>query len=153
MPIRRFCDDVGMAALIWLIIGVGLLAAEVISGDLVLAMLGVGALAAAGSAAAFDNVILSVAVFAISSIGLLVLARPALKRKFLLGEGVKTNAEALIGVRALTLSTVDGHEGQVKIGGEVWSARTLNGWQVIEAGTPVTVIEIAGATAVVSPEP
>lgn len=147
------CHDVLMAALIWLIAGIALLAAEVLSGDLVLAMLGVGALAAAGSAAFVDSIAVSVAVFSVASIGLLVLARPALKRRFLLGAGVKTNADALIGARAITLSTVDAHEGQVKLAGEVWSARSYIDGQVIEPGTPVTVVEISGATAVVSSEP
>lgn len=142
-----------MAALIWLIAGLALLAAEVVSGDLVLVMLGVGALAAAGSSALTDSLPVSVAVFAVSSIGLLVLARPALKRRFLHGPGVKTNAEALIGARAMALSTVDSHAGQVKLAGEVWSARSYIDGQVIEAGTPVTVVEISGATAVVSAEP
>ncbi|MGH3517742.1 MAG: NfeD family protein [Haloechinothrix sp.] len=141
-----------MAALIWLIAGTALLAAEVLSGDLVLAMLGVGALAAAGSAVFVDSIALSVAVFAVTSIGLLVLARPALKRRFLLGAGVRTNADALVGARAVALSTVDAEQGRVKLAGEVWSARSYIEGQVIEPGAAVTVVEISGATAVVSAE-
>ncbi|MGH3952258.1 MAG: NfeD family protein [Pseudonocardiaceae bacterium] len=142
-----------MAALIWLVVGLALLAAEVLSGDLVLAMLGVGALAAAGSAVFIPNIPLSVGVFAVASIGLLVLARPALKRRFLLGAGVRTNTDALVGARAVALSTVDADQGQVKLAGEVWSARSYIEGQVIESGTSVTVVEISGATAVVSSEP
>ncbi|MFC4003344.1 NfeD family protein [Prauserella oleivorans] len=141
------------AALIWLIVGVALIVAEVLSGDFVLLMLGIGALVGAGSAAFSGNAIVDVAVFGVASIGLLVLARPALKRRFLAGPGVKTNAEALVGAQALTVSTVDAHSGQVKLAGDIWSARSIAEGQVIDPGTTVTVVEISGATAVVSAEP
>lgn len=141
------------AALIWLIVGVALMVAEVLSGDLVLIMLGGGALLGAGSAAIFDNPFIDVAVFGIASIGLLVLARPALKRRFLSGPGVKTNVEALVGAPATVLSTVDSDNGRVRLAGEEWSARSFADGQTIEPGTKVTVVEIAGATAVVSAEP
>jgi membrane protein implicated in regulation of membrane protease activity len=140
------------AALIWLVIGIVLIAAEVVSGDLVLLMLGLGALVGAGSAALTGNPVIDVAVFAVASIGLLVLARPALKRRFLSGPGVKTNTEALVGTKAVVVATVDTQGGQVKLGGDVWSARSFTDGQVIQPGTPVTVVEISGATAVVSAE-
>ncbi len=40
-------------------------------------------------------------------------------------------------------------QGQVKIGGEVWSARAYDETQVLAAGTSVDVIKIEGATALV----
>ncbi|EIE99100.1 NfeD family protein [Saccharomonospora glauca] len=140
------------AAIIWLIVGLVLVAAEVLSGDFVLVMLGIGALAGAGSAALSGNPIVDVLVFAVSSVALIVLARPALKRRFLSGTGVRTNTEALLGTSAVTLSVVNSDGGQVKLAGEVWSARSLTN-EVIEPGTTVTVVEISGATAVVSASP
>jgi len=141
------------AALIWLIAGIALMVAEVLSGDLVLLMLGVGALFGAGSANLSGNAFVDVAVFGIASVGLLVLARPALKRRFLAGPGVKTNTDALVGAEAVVLSTVDVQGGQVKLAGDVWSARSFAGGEAIQPGTTVTVVEISGATAVVSAEP
>ena len=44
---------------------------------------------------------------------------------------------------------VDVHGGRVKIGGEIWSARALDGDQVLEPGMNVQVAEIQGATALV----
>jgi membrane protein implicated in regulation of membrane protease activity len=79
-----------------------------------------------------------------------VLGRPALKRRFLSGPGVKTNSEALIGAQAVVLSTVDFGGGRVKLAGDIWSARSMHEGTPIEPGTTVTVVEIAGATAVVS---
>lgn len=138
------------AALIWLIIGIALMIAEVISGDFVLIMLGIAALLGAGSEAITGNIFIDVAVFAVSSVGLLVLARPALKRHFLAGSHMRTGTDALVGARAVVVSTVDFDAGQVKIGGEVWSARAVHESQPpIAPGTSVTVVEISGATAVV----
>jgi membrane protein implicated in regulation of membrane protease activity len=138
------------AALIWLIVGLVLMVAEVVSGDFVLVMLGLAALFGAGSAALTGNPVVDVAVFALSSVGLLVLARPALKRRFLAGTGVLTNSDALLGARAVVLSTVDASDGRVKLAGDIWSARNVHEGDPIEPGTTVTVVEISGATVVVS---
>ncbi|HWD06760.1 MAG TPA: NfeD family protein [Amycolatopsis sp.] len=138
------------AALIWLIIGIVLMIAEVISGDFVLIMLGIAALLGAGSEALTGNPLIDVAVFAVSSVALIVLARPALKRRFLAGPHVRMGTDALVGARAVVVSTVDFDTGRVKIGGEVWSARAVHESQPpIAPGTSVTVVEISGATAVV----
>lgn len=139
--------------MVWLVAGVLLVAAEVLSGDLVLLMLGVGALAAAGSSALGAPLLVDGVVFALVSVGLVLLARPALKRRLARGHHYRTNVEALIGSKAVVLSTVDAHGGQVKIGGEVWTARALDETQVLEPGRSVTVMEISGATAVVWGEP
>ena len=142
------------AALIWLILGVILIIAEVVSGDFVLIMLGLGALLGAGAEALTGNIWIDVAVFAVSSVGMLALARPALKRRFLAGPNIRMHTDALIGARAVVLSTVDFEAGQVKIAGDVWSARSMSqDHPPIVPGTSVTVVEIAGATAVVSAEP
>ena len=44
---------------------------------------------------------------------------------------------------------VDVHGGRVKLAGEVWSARTMDGSLVIEPGRTVDVLRIEGAVAVV----
>ncbi|MEU5695307.1 NfeD family protein [Actinosynnema sp. NPDC020468] len=137
-----------MPALIWLILGVVLVAAEVLSGDFVLVLLGVAAFGAAGAAAVGLDVLISAAVFAAVSLGLLIGVRPAVKRRLALGQGHRSGTEALVGGTAIVVSTVDGHDGRVRIGGEVWSARSID-HEVIEPGAAVTVVEISGATAVV----
>ncbi|WP_370950090.1 NfeD family protein [Amycolatopsis sp. cg5] len=141
------------AAVVWLIVGFALIVAEVISGEFVLLMLGTAALVTGGVSALTGNPYLDAAVFAASAVGLLFLVRPALKRKFLGGEGAKTNTEALVGTHAVVLSTVDGHGGTVKLAGDTWSARAYVEHDRLQPGTKVTVMEISGATAVVSPDP
>ncbi|HET6710776.1 NfeD family protein [Amycolatopsis sp.] len=141
-------------ALVWLIVGIALIVAEVVSGDFVLIMLGVAALFGAGAEVLTGNLVIDVAVFAVASVGMLLLVRPALKRRFLTGPTHHTGIEALIGARAVVVSTVDAAAGQVKLAGEVWSARSLGEHlPPIAPGTQVTVVEISGATAVVSAEP
>jgi len=57
---------------------------------------------------------------------------------------------ALIGCPALVLERVDGQGGQVKIGGEIWSARSFDEDQAFEPGARVEVLKIDGATALVA---
>jgi membrane protein implicated in regulation of membrane protease activity len=140
-----------MAALLWLIGGIALIAAEVLSGDFFLLMVGVGALAGAGSEWIFDNTIVAAAVFALVSIGLVTFARPWLKRRLGGDVVVHTNVDALIGRTAVALSEVNTHGGQVRLDGEVWSARAFDEKQAIPSGKTVTIVEISGATAVVLP--
>ncbi len=142
-----------MAAVVWLIIGVLLIAAEALSGEFVLVMLGAAALAAAGSAALSAPVWVDVLVFAVTSLSLVTLARPVLKRRLQPPEITRTNAEALLGGQGVVVETVDAHRGQVKLRGEVWSARAFDESEVLEPGRAVTVMHIAGATAVVLGEP
>ena len=137
-----------MAALFWLIGGIALIAAEILSGDFFLLMVGVGALAGAGSEVIFGNTLVSCAVFALVSIGLVTFARPWLKRR-MHGELVHTNADALIGRKAVAVSEVNAQGGQVRLDGDVWSARAFDDKKAIAPGASVTVVEIAGATAVV----
>ena len=135
--------------LLWLVAAVGLAGAEVLTGDLFLLMLSGGALAAVGSSLLIDNFVVDGIVFAVVSILLLVLVRPALRRRFAAGTGLPEPMKALEGKNALVLDRVARHEGQVKLDGEVWTARPLNENDVYEPGDHVTVVQIDGATAVV----
>ena len=109
------------AALIWLIFALGLAAAEVLTGDL----------------------------FLVVSVLLLVLVRPALRRRLSSGPVLPEPAKALEGKDALVLDQVSRHQGRVKLDGEVWTARSYNSDDIYEPGDRVTVMHIDGATAVV----
>jgi membrane protein implicated in regulation of membrane protease activity len=56
----------------------------------------------------------------------------------------------LVGGRATVLERVDASGGQVKIGGEVWSARAYDEDDAFEPGARVEVMKIDGATALVA---
>lgn len=139
-----------MTALIWLIAAVALAAAEALTGDFVLLMLGGAALTTAGVSAITDwPVWADAVVFALASVVLLLGVRPPLRRRFSQAPALPTGVDALPGKHALVLESVGRHSGRVKIGGEVWTARPLDETESYEAGTTVTVMEIDGATAVV----
>ncbi|HEY1573927.1 MAG TPA: NfeD family protein [Pseudonocardiaceae bacterium] len=138
-----------MAAVLWLIIGVVLVVAEVLSGAFVLVMLGSAALVAALPAALGAGPVISGAVFAAVAAGGITLARPALVRHMHTGDHIKTNVDALVGTKALVTTTVDAHHGQVKVNGEIWSARAYDETEVLDPGRTVTIMSISGATAVV----
>jgi membrane protein implicated in regulation of membrane protease activity len=137
-----------MAAVVWLVAGFALIVAEVLTGGFVLIMLGIGALAAAGFAALGGSIWGEVAVFAGASVALTTLARPMLKRR-LHPVHVPTNVDALLGDKAIVVSTVDAHGGKIKLRGELWSARAYDETETLEPGQRVTVMTISGATAVV----
>lgn len=139
-----------MSALIWLAAVVVLVIAEMFSGDLVLLMLGGGALAAAGVDYVADTPVWAdVLVFALVSVLLLATVRPVAKRHLSRRPPLLTNTEALEGQQAVVTERVDQHDGRVKIGGDVWSARTLDVGEPIDRGAHVTVVRIDGATAIV----
>ncbi|TQF66488.1 NfeD family protein [Rhodococcus spelaei] len=139
-----------MAAIIWLVAGVLLAAAEALTGDFFLLMLAGGALATAGVTAVTDlPVWIDAVIFAVVSLALILGVRPALLRRFSKPPLLPTNVEALPGKRALVLEEVAEHGGQIKLDGQVWTARALDVTEVYPPGTTVTVMEIDGATAVV----
>lgn len=138
-------------ALIWLIAALALAGAEALTGDLFLLMLSGGALAAAGASWLLNWPIWADGlVFALVSVLLLVAVRPALRRRMASGTGLPEPVKALEGRSALVLDRVAAHTGQVKLDGEVWTARPLNENDVFEPGDQVTVVHIDGATAKVA---
>jgi membrane protein implicated in regulation of membrane protease activity len=140
---------VSVVALVWLVAGIVLAAAEALTGDFSLLMLGGGALVTAGftSVTHFAGWVDALA-FAVVSVVLLFGLRPVLLRRMAVRRHL-TNIEALPGKTALVLESVGQYQGRVKIDGEVWTARPLDETEVYEVGATVTVMKIDGATAVV----
>lgn len=89
------------------------------------------------------------AVFLVVSVLLLAVVRPAVRRRLTPAKEIATGVQALEGKSALVLDRVARHEGQVKLDGQVWTARPFNEADVYEPGELVTVMRIDGATAVV----
>jgi membrane protein implicated in regulation of membrane protease activity len=138
------------AALLWLIFALVLAGAEALTGHMFLVMLGGGALAAALTSWLTDAPVwVDGAVFLVVSVLLLVLVRPPLRRRLTPAGGPRLGIEALEGKTALVLERVARDNGQVKLDGQVWTARPLDEHDVYEPGEPVTVLQIDGATAVV----
>jgi membrane protein implicated in regulation of membrane protease activity len=139
-----------MAAwVVWLIVAVVLAAGEVVSLGLVLGLVALSAVAAALVALIGGGVALQLIAFAVGSLALLGLVRPIARAHLQTPRALRSGTAALVGARALVLERVDAHDGRVKIGGEVWSARAYDETQVIEPGATVDVMKIEGATALV----
>jgi len=82
---------------------------------------------------------------------MLGLIRPVVRRHMKPELGIRTGVAALVGQSAVALERIDANHGQVKLSGEIWTARVYDPSLVIEAGSPVNVMEIKGATALVYP--
>jgi membrane protein implicated in regulation of membrane protease activity len=135
--------------MVWVLLGVGLAVAEMLSLDLVLIMLAAGALAAAAGAGLGAPLLVQGAVFALVSALALVLVRPIARSHLQSGPAVTTGIAALVGKDAIVLEEIAANSGLVKIDGEQWTARPFEDSQVIEPGATVEVITIQGATALV----
>lgn len=139
-----------MSAWIWFAGAVLLSVAEVLGAEFVLLMLGGGALAAAGTSLLFPELLwLQLLVFALTSVALVLGLRPWLVGRLYQPSAIRSGIDAVIGSTATVVETVDTDGGQVKIGGEIWSAVGMHGQRPLPPGTAVTVVEIRGATAVV----
>lgn len=137
---------------LWLTLAVLLGVAEIVSLDLVLIMIAVGALVAAGVAAlAPDLWWLQILVAAAVSVGMVALARPTLMRRIHEMPGYRSSTDKMVGSSGVATSEITADGGEVKIDGMIWTARVY-GADVIEEGTEVEVYEIDGAIAVVYPK-
>jgi membrane protein implicated in regulation of membrane protease activity len=140
-----------MSWIAWLITAVALGVAEYVTLTLAFGLLAAAALVAAVVAGMGGPLLAQVLAFAITAgVGLLVV-RPIARRQMTHTPLVREGSYALIGKTAVVLEEVTGTQGLIKLSGEVWSARALDEDQVIPAGTPVDVMEIEGATAIVYP--
>jgi membrane protein implicated in regulation of membrane protease activity len=91
-------------------------------------------------------------VFVLASALVFATLRPVARRHRHLPPSIRTGAAALVGKPAVVLERIANEEGVgcVRIdGGEVWTARSFDDHEVIDAGERVQVVEIRGATALV----
>ncbi len=139
-------------AIIWLIAAAVLGVVEVSTVNLITLWFAVSALITAVFAALGAGPGVQITVFVVVSAILVIATRPLAKR-FLNRRTVATNADRIIsahGVVIEEISSIKG-SGQVKVMGQVWSAKSVNGDNIAE-GTPVIIVALEGAKVVVSPE-
>jgi membrane protein implicated in regulation of membrane protease activity len=138
--------------IVWLVVALGFGAAELLAGagSFFLAPFAIGAaLAAAAESAAGETA--AAIVFVLVSILTLLSIRPLVHRRLASGPALRTGGAALVGRRGVVVQRIVNHEGagQVRIDGDVWTARALDEDSVIEPGTTVEIVDIKGATALV----
>ncbi|UVJ37751.1 NfeD family protein [Arthrobacter sp. CJ23] len=134
---------------LWLTVFLAFAVVEMLTLDLFFIMLGGGALAGLIADFAGADFWLQIVVFSVVSLLMIAFVRPVALKHLRKGPAEqRTNVDRLIGQSALVMEAVSGTGGLVKIGGDVWSARSTGG--LIEAGETVEVTKIDGATAVVA---
>jgi membrane protein implicated in regulation of membrane protease activity len=139
--------------ILWVIVAGAFTVGEMHTNGFYLAPFAVGGVIAAVLAVVGAGALLSSLAFVGASVAVLLLLRPIAMRHRQLPPTLRTGTAALVGQNALVVERIANREavGTVKIGGEVWTARSFDDDRVIEAGERVEVVEIRGATALVLP--
>ena len=138
---------------IWLIIAGVCFVIEMMTVGFLVFWFGIGALLTMIVSLIFpDNIVLQTAVFVLSSTLLIFLTKPLAKKLAKSDKKVATNAYSVIGKKGIVTQDINEAHGvgQIKVAGEVWSAKTTDG-SIIEKGTQIEVIKIDGVKAVVEP--
>ena len=135
---------------IWVIAAGVLAVGEIVSLSFFLGPIAVAAAVAAVAALIGAGLALQIVVFIAASAASLLVLRPIARRHMHTPAQLRTGTAALVGERGVVLERVDGDGGQIKLAGEVWTARAYDEDEVIEPGARVQVLQIQGATALVS---
>jgi len=135
----------------WLVLAALLGIAEVMTTTLALGLLAVAALVAAIVGGVGLGLPLQLGAFAVTAAAGLGVVRPLAVRHIRQPPRLRSGTSALVGRSATVLEEVTALGGRVRIGGEVWSARSYDESQVIPVGSAVDVFAIEGATALVHP--
>ena len=133
----------------WLIISGIFLVIEIATVGFLVFWFGIGALFAMITSFFTNNLIIQTVVFILSSTVLLFFTRPFVN-KFSPKDKIQTNAFSIIGKKGIVTQTINPltGEGQVKVGSEVWSAKSSEDTK-IEKGLEVEILDIDGVKAVV----
>jgi membrane protein implicated in regulation of membrane protease activity len=140
------------AWVLWLIAAAIFGVGEIATLGFFLAPFAGGALIAALVAAVGAGTVLSWIAFLAVSVVLLAALRPVARSHRRQAPSLRTGTAALVGRSGTVVERIANHEGVgcVRIDGDVWTARAYDEDEVIEAGTRVQVLEIRGATALVT---
>ena len=138
--------------ILWAVLGLVLIIAEIFTPGFVLLWFGVGALAAALAAMVGLGLPIQFLVFCAVSVGLTLASRTIFSRYFVRteeeGGSLKTGVDALPGKVGTVVSSSAGalKEGAVKVFGSTWTAYPAEGEDPLEAGDRVVVESVRGAS-------
>jgi len=135
--------------IIWLVLGVVLIVAEVFTLGFVLLWFGIGAIAAAIIGLAGGGLGLQFLVFAVVSVALTIMSRTLLANYLPHpGQRLKTGIEALPGKIGTVISPSSGalHEAAVKVYGSTWTAYPIDDNTQLTQGEKVEVVEVRGSS-------
>ncbi len=135
---------------IWLIFAGIFFILEMMTAGFFIFWLGIGSLIAMLISFFTDNVIIQTSVFIVSSGLLIFLTKPFVDKVLGNKKAVNTNAYNIIGKSALVIEEINSLKGtgQIKVDGEVWSAKSLN-QEIITKDSNVVIQSIEGVKACV----
>ena len=136
--------------ILWLIILILAIVIEVITLGLTTIWFAGGAIVALIAAIFNANSAVQWVLFIVVSVVLLIFTRPIAVRYFN-KDRIKTNVESLVGRQAIVISEIDNLQGigQVSVGGQEWSARSMDVNVTIPVGAVVEVNPIDGVKLIV----
>lgn len=134
---------------IWVLLAMAFGAVELATVSFFSSLFALGALVAAASTLFVASWTSQAVIFILVSVGFVLLLRPIML-KSLNKERALTNVNRLIGLPGSVIVAIDNTQGfgQVKVEGEVWTARSLTG-EPIPIDTRVEIVRIEGVRAVV----
>jgi len=140
-----------MTVIFWAVAVVAFIILELATVGLASIWFALGSLCALIAALLGAQLWLQIVWFAIVSVATLLLTRP-LAKKYINSKTMATNADRVIGRRAVVKERIDelSGTGAVLADGKMWSARTADGCAA-EPGDIVTVREIRGVKLIVEP--
>jgi membrane protein implicated in regulation of membrane protease activity len=144
--------DVSWTWILWTVLGVILIVAEIFTPGFVLLWFGIGALAAAlAGLVGITSLPLQFLIFALVSVVLTAASRTIFVNYFSRereGNDLKTGVDSLPGQIGTVVSSSQGalNEGAVKVYGSTWTAYPAEGEEPLEAGERVTVERVQGAS-------
>lgn len=134
----------------WLAILILTVIVEVITMGLTTIWFAGGALVALGAAALNLPLAVQIILFLVVSVVMLIFTRPIAVRYFN-KDRVRTNVESMVGRQAIVISEIDNLQGigQVTVGGQEWSARSVDDDIRMPVGMVVDVVSISGVKLIV----
>lgn len=138
------------AWILWIILGVSLIIAEIFTLGFVLLWFGIGAIAAALVGMLGGGVLLQFLVFAVVSVLLTLTSRTLFSSYFSHSDtnGVRTNSDSMPGMIGTVTMASKGvlNEGAVKAYGSIWTAYPIEGELPLTEGEKVEVVEVRGSS-------
>lgn len=133
----------------WLILAGFCFILEIATEGFLVCWFGFGALCAMGISFFTDNLIIQLATFALVSTILILTTRKLTKKAE--PKNVATNVYTIIGKKATVSVAIDNakSQGQIKIDGDIWSAKNEDEDEIIPENAKVEILSIEGVKAIV----
>lgn len=139
--------------LVWVVIAGLMFIGEIVTVTFLLFWIGIAALGAMVLALLGLNIYVQFISFAVLATLLIVYTKPLLDKYLKNNNTIKTNASSIEGKKGLVMIEIDNIKGsgQVKVGGELWSASCELPTEIIPVGAEIDVVRLEGVRVIVSP--